>query len=90
LQHTLAYIYIAVMVAVLAPITAVLWVAGDATAIRRLEVHSCGESDCQPYYWAAAVFLLPIVAIPMYWKFRTQRTQRLDALAAAAAPLTSD
>ncbi len=85
LHHTLAYIYIAVMVAVLAPAAAVIWVSADALAIRRLEEHSCGYSDCQPYHWAAAVFLLPVVAIPMYVRFRRQRTAELDALAVAPA-----
>ncbi len=89
MHHTLAYTYIALMVAVLAPAAAVIWVSADALAIRRLEIYSCGESDCQPYRWAAAVFLLPVVAIPMYAKFRKEHTQRLDALT-AAAPLSSD
>jgi hypothetical protein len=89
LHYTLAYVYIALMVAVLAPAAAVVWVSADAAAIRRLEIHSCGESDCQPSHWAAAVFLLPIVAIPMYLKFRVQRTQQLEALAAASS-LASD
>lgn len=83
-QYTLAYVYIVVMVAVLAPAAAVVWVASDALAIRRLEILSCGESDCRPYHWAAAVFLLPIVAIPMYVKYRNRRTEQLEALAAAS------
>lgn len=88
MQQTLAYVYIAIMVAVLAPITAVIWVVADATAIKREEVFSCGESDCEPFHWAAAVLLLPIVAIPMYIKFRNRRTAQLDAIAASV--LTSD
>jgi hypothetical protein len=83
-SYTLAYIYIVLMVAVLAPAAAVVWVASDALAIRRLEVLSCGESDCRPYRWAAAVFLLPVVAIPMYVKYRNRRTEQLDILAATS------
>ena len=85
LHYTLAYAYIALMVAVLAPAAAVIWVSADASAIRQLEMHSCGESDCRPYHWAAAVFLLPVVAIPMYVRFRTQRTALLEELSTAAS-----
>ena len=83
MHHTIAYVYIALMVAVLAPAAAVVWVSADAAAIRRLEVHSCGYSDCRPGRWAAAVFLLPVVAIPMYVSFRRRRSEQLEAVASA-------
>jgi hypothetical protein len=84
-DQTLAYAFIALMVAVLAPVAAVIWVMADASAIRRLEIHSCGMSDCRPHRWGAAVFLLPIVAIPMYVSFRRLRMQLLDQFGAEVA-----
>ncbi len=80
MHYPLAYIYIALMVIVLAPAAAVVWVSADAESIRRLETHTCGESDCRPAHWAAAVFLLPIVAIPMYVSFRRRRSAQLKSL----------
>ncbi len=85
LHYEIAYFFIALMVAVLAPAIAVIWVAADATAIKRLETHSCGSSDCRPDHWAIAVFFLPIVAIPMYVRFRRQRTAQLEALTSTVA-----
>jgi hypothetical protein len=82
LHYHLAYWFIAVMVAVLAPAAAVIWVTADAAAIRRLELHTCGESDCHPCRWGFAVFFLPIVAIPLYVRFHHARTAYLNSLPA--------
>jgi hypothetical protein len=79
----------AAIFAVLAPAAAVMWVVADATAIQRREVLACGESDCRPSHWGAAVFLLPPVGIPMYWKFRRLRVAQLDSLA-TPAPVAVD
>ena len=73
MDQSTAYIYILIMIAVLAPIAATLWVAGDVHAMRRYELHVCGESDCNPFRWALAVVLLPIVAIPLYLRFRREK-----------------
>lgn len=80
-----AYELIALMVALLAPVAIAVWVVSDAGAIRRLEVLSCGESDCRPHRWAIAVVLLPIVAIPLYMRFRRSRTRELERVGAAAS-----
>ena len=85
MNQTLAYEYIALMVAVLAPVAAAIWVMADAGEIRRLEIHACGLSDCHPSRWGAAVILLPIVAIPIYLNFRRARTALLDSVATASS-----
>ncbi len=85
MNQVLAYQFIAVMVALLAPACAVVWVLADAYSIRRLEIHTCGCSDCNPTKWALAVFLLPVVFIPLYVRFHRSRTLRLEQLTAAAS-----